>query len=167
MEPNLGYIEALAGHTSNPKDPREGGYPLLIGDEDLTVSTCELRIKAQFEQWVRKGSLAAATDAENMGNRFEADRIRSLYMKEFGLGWYSWGPKGVKIDAAKYTGSGYTYLLYLLLRRCHPQITEDKVDKLIELNTEECRKAVDWALGNSPAPKVNQPEGQPTTLASV
>lgn len=150
---HLGYTEALGAAADNPPDPRQSGFQLLIaGKPEHTVSTCEAAIKSQFERWVRNGARAAATDAENSGDWFEASRLRSLYAHEFQMGWYSWKSGGRKVIAARNSFEGNSYLLYLLIRRCEPRITEEEVDELMFVDQAECRVALEWALGNSPPP---------------
>lgn len=162
---HMGFAEGLGGAADNPPDPRVSGYQLLIGDlPEHTVSTCEQGIKAQFEQWVRRGARAAASSAENDGDWFEASRLRSLFQHEYTLGFYSWG--GRKCLAARQIFEGKSYLLYLLIRRCEPRITEEEVDRLMITDMRECGEAVQWSLGNSPPPPRRTRAGETTTTAA-
>ncbi len=168
---HMGYAEALGSAASNPADPRSVGYSLIVKDKEYTVSSCELGIKAQYEQWVRRGARMAATQADEDGDTYEADKLRSLFTTEFALGYYSWGRDGRKITAARRTDPGLRYLLFLLVRRCHPKVTEQDVDWLVDNDVRECLAALEWSLGNSPPPPkntqtagVNQTTRTPTTI---
>lgn len=166
---HLGFSEALGAAASNPPDPRQAGYALEVaGFPERTVATCEQGIKAQFEQYVRKRARAAATDAEQAGDWFEASRLRALYTHEFALGWYSWTEDGRNVLAFRNTGAGNSYLLYLLIRRCDPRVSQEDVDRMFYTDIPECQRALEWALGNSPPPprKTTAGASQPTTTTT-
>ncbi len=43
---------------------------------------------------------------------------------------------------------GARYLFFLLLRRCHPDMTEGMANQIADGNPEEFLASIGWALGN-------------------
>src|SRR5215831_5074948 len=102
---NPGYLESLGPHATNPALPRGTGEDLTIfwpcaacggrrADASgpcpgckgtgrsaevrarYTVPPCEFRIKAQFEQWLRRNARAAVQVAEAEDGPEEGARLR-------------------------------------------------------------------------------------------
>ena len=117
---------------------------------EWTISSCENRIKAQFEQWIRRRARQAIDEADASGDSEEAGALRSVYMADIGAGHYSWEGKHCR-NALRDT-YGIRHLLFLLLRRCHPEIKEDEVGWIFRANARGCALALRWALGNSFSP---------------
>lgn len=149
-EPVIGWSEGLGGEATNPIHPRTTGEKLFIDDEEYTVPTCENGIKAQFEDWVRGNTLREIARIDRTDSE-EADRMRSAYNGDVGAGYYTWDGKHVR--RARLDWPGYMHLLYLLLRRCHPNITKEKVGELMEKAPRDCGHCISWALGNARRPK--------------
>jgi hypothetical protein len=145
-EPGLGYVEALGEAATNPSNPRTTGEELFALGQWWRVASCELRIRAQFEGWVRRGAKKAISDAEMEDGPEEAGAMRSAYQAALGAGHYSWD--GRYCRSARGDLPGIRYLLYLLIRRCHPDVTESQVEAMFSENPRGCGMALRWALGN-------------------
>lgn len=124
---------------------------------EWTVAPCEARLKAQFEQWVRKSAKRAIADAELEDGPEEAQKQRDAYQASYGAGHYTW--EGRHCRNARGDLPGIRYLLYLCLHRCHSEITELQVNALFEDNPRGCGLCFAWALGNSEAPPVTETDG--------
>lgn len=149
-EPNLGWTEALGEHGSNPAAPRASGDTLLALGREWQVSSLENRIKAQFEQWVRKSALATISEIEAEQGADAAAQFRASYMGDRGAGHYNWD--GRYCRSARGDVGGIVHLLYLLLRRCDPGVTPDKAEAIFSDNPKGAALAIGWAVGNSKAP---------------
>ncbi len=147
QEPNAGWTETLGSEASSPPAPRTSGDQLFALGEWWTVSSCENRIKAQVEQWVRRNAKRAIAEE---GNPEEANALRSAYMADYGSGHYNWDGRHVR--SARGDLPGLRYLLFLLLKRCHPDMTEAKAEAIFRDNPQGCGAAIGWALGNASAP---------------
>lgn len=154
VTPNpVGYSEALIGEVSNPETPRKSGHKLHALGKEWTMSSCELRIKAQFEEKVRGDARKMISEIANTGDVEEASLMRSVYMADYGAGHYSWDGKYIR--SARGDMPGMRYLTFLLLRRCHPEITLEIATKIVQENPLEVGMGIAWALGNSQAPSSN------------
>jgi hypothetical protein len=80
----------------------------------------------------------------------EAQAMRTSYLSARAAGNYNW--QGSAWRAAVTDIPGARYLLFLLLRRCHPTMTPDKAEQIFKGNPSECTAAINWALGNEAAP---------------
>lgn len=185
---NVGWTEALGEHASNPDEPRKVGNTLhtfgpLPGlpkpaEREWTVSDIEKRIKAQFEMKVRSDALKA-TKAVDLLDVDEADNMRRVFNKDYGDGLYNWedsitDPKNY-ITQKRASVVGALYLMYLLLRRCHPDMTEQLAKAICVENPRDWMRVYCWALGvpvpkrieelaegepkNRPAPQKGHPNG--------
>ncbi len=157
---NPGYTEALGEHASNPPTSRSSGHPLIALGETWTVSSCELRIMAQFEQWVRANAMRVIRDLE-MGedcSQADADRMRSSYIGDLAAGHYNWDGKYCRNARADVPGA--TQLLYLLIRRCHPKVDIRKVEDIFNDNVKGSALAIGWAMGNSRSPARTRKPGR-------
>lgn len=152
-----GFTEALGEHASNPRQPRTSGEPLVALNEDWTVAPCEQRIKAQFEQHTRARALRVIYTLESEAGSEEADRMRSVFLADRMAGHYDWDGKHCR--ELRTTQAGFVHLLFLLLRRCHPQMTEDKARAILEDNPKGAIAAVGWALGNVGTPATTGANG--------
>lgn len=142
-EPNVGWTEALGEHAGNPKEPRSGGGCLFALGKQWTVASDEARIKAQFEQAVRARALQACF---NEPNEERQRRMLSAYLGDLGGGAYNWD--GAHCRKATEDLPGMHLLLYLLLRRCHQEVTEQDVAWMFDDSTTACAESIRWALGN-------------------
>ncbi len=149
-EPILGWTEVLGEHAANPSNPQTVGDTIAALGREWTVSLCEMRIKAQFETWVRRNAKKAVAEAEMEEGPEEANHLRSAYLADLGAGHYSWDGRHVR--SARSDLPGLRYLVFLLLRRCHPSVTEAQVETIFEENARGCGISLRWALGNSKAP---------------
>lgn len=184
-----GMTEGLGEHASNPTNPRTSGWAVPVahcqscdwygppgsvvcvkceGDTEeveYTLTACENRIKAQFEQWVRKRAKRAFEVEDDV---MVADSLRSVYLSDFADGHYNWsGDQGGKYVAkALMSGPGFSYLVYLLLRRCHPKVDEKLAYRLADANTSGFALGFRWALGNSSAPADKDTTGAKAAVQS-
>lgn len=157
QEPKLGWSEALGEHASNPAIPKEMGVGTVVEEDGTTwkLSSCENRIKAQFEQWVRGNAEAAIAGLEDSNPEMYREWM-GAYLEARAAGSYNW--EGTACRKALRDMPGVKHLIYLLIKRCHPKITEAKVSELMRKCGAQCTAAVRWAMGNSQSPAAN---GQP------
>mgnify|MGYP001579592255 FL=1 len=122
-EPVIGWADALGADTENPPQARVHGRQLIEPDGTThIVSTCENRIKAQFELWVQNNSLRAIAQAEATGDLERAEKMMSAYTGDWGAGHYSWDGRYVR--RARFESlPGICHLVYLLMVRCSPDKT--------------------------------------------
>lgn len=146
QEPNLGWSESLGEHGTNPPNPRTNGDTLIALGREWTVSSLENRLKAQFEKWCRTNAKKAISEADMEDGPEEAGAMRSAYAAALGAGHYNWD--GRYCRSARGDLPGIRYLLYLLIRRCHPEVTEEQVEAMFQENPRGCGMALRWALGN-------------------
>ena len=177
----IGWTEALGASADNPKIPRASGESLYLirckqcdqyedpeaKDESehfpeevcpdcgtprtverYRCSSLETAIKGQFEQWVRDGAQQAIQEAMQAGDLDEADRMRSAYMAS--RHEYKWD--GKKVIDMRFSWLGVQYMAFLLLRRCHPKMTEEHAIKIVRANPRGWAMVYGWAQGNSRAP---------------
>ncbi len=159
-----GFTEALGEAASNPDTPRSSGEDLWAIGRWWKVASCEARIKAQFEQYVRRRAKESVKDAMSDGDNEEADKLRSSYQSDLAAGQYSWQDSelmGESIRKAITSVTGSAYLLFLLMRRCKPDITEETTNKIYKEHVADVVSAIRWALGNSSAPS-SQDGAKPT-----
>jgi len=162
VTPNpVGYSDALMGETSNPEVPRKSGHKVFALGKEWIISSCELRIKGQFEEKVRGDARKMISEVANTGDVEEASLMRSVYMADYGAGHYSWDGKFVR--SARGDMPGIRYLTFLLLRRCHPDITLETAIAISKEKPLEVVTGISWALGNSPAPSENDGAKNGTT----
>ncbi len=162
-EPGLGWADSLGPEVSNPATPRTSGetiYALVCkscqgekcekcddtGKQRWTVSPCENRIKGQFEEWVRSRARKCVAEVEDAGDILEADRMRDVYQVSYAAGHYAWDGKHTLTILKSMLG--YKYLLFLLLRRCHPDVTERQAGLIFAADMRQAMGAISWALGN-------------------
>jgi hypothetical protein len=145
-----GWTESMGSEATNPPHPRTSGETIFALGREWTVSSCENRIKAQFEQWVRRNAKKAIAEAEAEDGPEEADAQRSAYAAARGAGHYDWD--GRYCRNARGDLPGIRHLLFLLLRRCHPDITEEQTAAIFREAPKDCGLALRWALGNSESP---------------
>lgn len=163
----VGWTEALGEHGSFPTQPRTTGELLIALGREWTVSSDEARIKAAFEQWVRRNAKQAIRLAEEEDGPEEADSMRSVYAADIGSGHYTWDGRHIR-NALKDV-PGLRHFLFLCLVRCHPEMTEGMVASMFAESPKDCSLAIRWALGNlrSPARKTESSTGasdaRPTT----
>lgn len=144
----VGFKEALGAEGGNPSTLRRNGYTIhwTARDRQVLVSSCENGIKGQFEEWVQSN---ARLGIRRIRSDVEAAGYRDAYNAAFGAGSYTWTGKHCR--AARGDQPGVTHLLYLLVRRCQEDFTEEDALALYEDETEQVYDAVGWALGNSRA----------------
>ncbi len=142
--------EILGEHTDSPPEPRRGDLVVALGKEWF-VSPLEQRIKGQFERWLCGNAVKAIADAEEDGLHEEAQRMRVQYMNARSAGSYSWN--GDIWRAAMSDIPGSHQLFYLLLKRCHPDMTEFQAMAIMRDKPKDAAQAVKWAMGNEQAPE--------------
>lgn len=152
-EPNLGWTEVLGSAATSPAEPRGAGYPLSALGQTWTVSSLELGLKAQFEQWVRGNALRNLRLLEQDATPEEANALRSTYLGDLAAGLFNFD--GRHCRTARGDLAGLQQLFLLVLKRCHPQVTIEQVGQMFHEDAFACGTALAWALGNSrtPAPR--------------
>jgi hypothetical protein len=173
---SMGSTEVLGEHASFPEEKRSSGeivYAQFDGKlYGFRFSSCEGRIKAAFEQWVRKNAILSIGE-DCMGNSEVEKRMLEVYQEARAAGKYNWRPQdkyslaGSAIREALSSTNGAFYLAYLLISRCkHPKeteewlatsqykgdITEQLAEDIFARSAAAVRFAIMYALGNSPAP---------------
>ena len=160
-EPNVGWTEALGEEGTYPPQPRGTGESLFVLGREWKLSSCESRIKAQFEQWVRSNAKRSLAALEREFSPEEANALRSTYIGDLSAGHYNWDGRHVR--SARGDMPGLVHLTYLLLLRCHPKITEEQVRAMYLADPVACGMSLRWALGNSTA--AGKPKENPQTVA--
>ncbi len=148
-EPPIGWTEALGPHASNPPEPRTVGYQVVSLDHTWTTASCEHGLKAQFEMYVRSGAAEAIRDMMRI-DPDEAERMRSTYLADFSAKKYKWGGKAV--EEVRRSPRGMEYYFFLMVRRCHPEVTEQQATKIMEGNIQGCLEAMIWSYSGNPPP---------------
>ncbi len=163
MEPNLGVSEILGQHTDNPEDPRSGENFVVSIGQTWEVPPLEQGIKGQFEQWMRKNIIQGIAECEADGMIAEAAAMRTAFLTARAAGNYNWQGSAWRASVTDIPGS--RYLFYLLLRRCHKEMTLELTHKIFKGNPKGSTDAINWALGNEVAPQVGaNRNGQPAMV---
>lgn len=140
-----GWNEVLGASAGNPQQPRTTGYSFTSLEREWTVASCEARIKAQYEEGCQRWARESYKKVEQ-ADMEEAAAMRSEYIADYGAGRYTWD--GRYCLKSRTTMKGAHYLFFLLLRRCHPDVTEQTAKQVAEGNPEEFLMSIGWALGN-------------------
>lgn len=154
QHPEVGWTEALGAHAQPQLSQASMANDTLHALElDWHVSGDEGWVKAQFEQWVRRGAKQAITEADSGDMPEEAALMRSAYSADFGKGFYGWD--GRHCRDARGDVPGLRRLLYLLLYKHHHEgskqpVTEVMVEDMFAENLSVCVSTVMVALGNFP-----------------
>lgn len=152
-EPNIGYSEALGEHAANPAAPSEVAADVVhaLGHE-WKVAPMEQRIKAQFEQKVRREAVAAIDEVEAEGNPERSRKMMAAYISERSAGAYNWD--GSACRAARGELTGLYHLFYLLLRRAGSVADGDEATavEVFKANPTRAVQAIHWAVGNEVQP---------------
>lgn len=147
-ETPLGYGEALGAAADNPPTPRQSGHRVRTLGREWSVATCEMRIKAQFEQWVRD-AVEADIDRAEATNPDRARRKEAVYQESLAAGRYTWN--GSAVRSALTDTNGLVHLFYLLVRRCHPEFTPAMAHAAYLEDGRAVGRAIAWSLGNGRA----------------
>jgi hypothetical protein len=158
---NQGRTEVLGEHATNPASPRQSGEHIAALGRDWVVSDLEGRIEAQFEQWVRGRAMQVVEGEPNpeLGNR-----LMSVYMADRAGGHYNFDGRHCRSALADLPGM--RYLLFLLLRRGQPDVTEKMAGAIMDEAPRQAGVAVGWALGNSRGRGKEQDPGAAGTTAA-
>ncbi len=151
---SVGWTEALGEAASTPLVPRTSGDTILALGREWKVSSIEKRVKAQFEQWVRLGARRAIQEADEEVGTEEAAAMRSTYQADWGAGFYTWTGRHCRRALADIPG--IRHLMYLLIKRCHPEVTEELVSQMSDDNPREFGDAFRRSLGNLQALEASQ-----------
>ncbi len=158
-EVKMGRKEILGEHCDNPEQERKNGFLLKSLDEDFTVSSCEGRIQGQFEDWVQKNVIQLIDKHKN--TQF-GERLRRDFAKDYSAGKYFWPDNwsiynsGEHIRTALDDAPGTVELLYLMLKRCHKDMTREKAARIFRDNPDGVTLAMNWAMGNPNSSAPNQ-----------
>ena len=152
-EPKLGYSDVLGEHANNPPEPRQVGEKVYALDQWFTISSDEMRLKAQFEEWLRKQALQGIKEIYESFGMEDGAAARDTYVSDRASGYYNWGGKYC-IKALR-DAPGILHQAFLFLRRCHPDITEKTVMLIIKENGVGLGAAMNVAMGNWDTPPSN------------
>ncbi len=163
-QPEVGWAEALGSATDNPPNPTSNGWALYHKDkktgtdEKYIVPALENRHKGQFELWVRGEHLKSISEITDEVMREE---MMSSYRADFANGHYKWDDNfdGKHVKSSRKSVKGALQLLYILMRRAKPDLTEDKAFEVFAGNTEAAVTAYRWAMGNWQAPTTESGAG--------
>jgi hypothetical protein len=125
-------------------------------ESEWIVSCDEARLKAQFEQWVKKRAMLVIAELEGEN----PDMVRSMqaaFIADRAAGAYTWD--GAACRGARADLPGLKHLFFLLLRRCHPDLTQGQSDKMFARSPAQAAFCMRWALGNPVSPS-NRTEGK-------
>jgi len=142
-----GWNDALGEHASNPSNPRTTGFVVNSLGADWRFSSCENRIKGQFEEELCRRALAHLRQDRRELSEEESDKQLSIFMADRAAGHYSWDGKYGR--GARNDWPGIFLKAYLLLRRCHPDMTLEQAEAIVRDNLKETGEAFRWAEGNS------------------
>ena len=167
-EPAIGWEETLGQHANMPEQSRQLGFEIEALGEKWRVATAENLIKAHFENWVKNAARKELLEMNTGANQEESKNNTAAYLGSQSS--YRWD--GRFIREALQDLPGIQHYLYLILRRCHKDMTPDMAAEIWEDNPAGCGKAVAWSLGNSKSPAkkpgrtatVNQPAEDEETM---
>lgn len=152
----IGLLETMGEQAAMPAKPKGTGWKIEALDKEWLVSSCELRIKALFEKFVREQAISNINKIEDANIQ---DNLMSRYLERLSAGAYNWEAEdaydecGSAIRASLKEAKGLVYLFYLLLKRNHPEITVALAKRIMKAAKENSVSlAIQWALGNSSAP---------------
>ena len=129
---------------------------LPAGDKTYLVSACTKRVQSDFQEWLKERAKREVLNIPQLS----PDQVGTALAKiaqDASAGVYGWnGPAGLK---ARGTYDGISQLLYLLLRRDQPQITEEEVEDILELHTSAAADAVKEAIDRGNRRSATPPAG--------
>lgn len=151
-EPNLSINEVLGEYTNNPKEDKQSGFPVHIKNEKkeptgevIYVSSLEQRIKAQYEIWMLKEASREVEEMESiLSNPESMTHYRAAFLKEKAEGKYKWDGENTRSSLRSI--KGIMHLVFLLVSRCHRDMTKERLLVYIRDNQEQFRKALEWAM---------------------
>lgn len=156
--PEGGWSEGLGEHAANPPTPTIVGETVTALGKEWTVGRWENRLKAQFEKKIQSKAMSAIADMEGAVHPDTLKKYMSAYLSDRSAGAYTWGAQdkstaaGSAIRLAISEIEGLQYALFLMLRRAHPDMTEQKA-KAIFCDAPLATSSAIWlALGNEQAP---------------
>lgn len=152
-EPNVGFSEALGEHASLPPIPREVAADVVVAfDKEWKVSPLEQRIKALFEQEIRKNAILAVQEVEELGNPELSRKMMSAYIADRSSGAYNWD--GSVCRTSRGDLPGLRHLFHLLLARCGSVDKDDRAtsEAVFNANPKAAVTAIHWAVGNEVSP---------------
>ncbi len=170
-EPEAGWSDVLGANVTNPPTERVSGETVFSLDQEWRVSSDETRIKAQYELWIRRNALLAVEDAARELDADSAALYRSAYLEDRAAGAYNWPEKRGRTNIGRAVRKslsdlpGQHYFFYLLLRRCHREMTEELSARIYEGNRMGAATAIGWALGNFGTPAAPPAAGAKTDPA--
>lgn len=172
-----GRSDILGEYAVNPPVPASGfgGQTIATGwcskcrvvrpvGEELDCPTCGCQTKvrewrcsaledaltAQFEDEVRRRARRAYVDIQRSDPEGAAD-LRSAYTSDFSAGAYNWDDEGANatnhVRTARTKTWGALYLLFLLMRRCDPSVTEKQAREVWLASPDDAMRVYLWALG--------------------
>lgn len=156
----IGIAEKLGAHVQNPNEEGAAETVVKSGGEEYRMSFLEQRIKGQLEKWLVGNAVKSIADCESLAESAtdqdqklvylrEADKQRSMFMDKRSAGVYNW--MGSVCRQALCDVPGTAQLIYLFLKRCHKDMTEEQAYLAYMGNRKDFNAAVFWALGKEVA----------------
>ncbi len=156
----VGIADKLGAHIQNPSENGTAETVIVSGGKEYRMSYLEQRIKAQHEQWLIRNSIKSITDCEALAADTvdqdqkiiylrEAEKQRSMFMDKRSAGLYSWMGSACRQSLTDVPGT--VHIVYLLLKRCHSDITEEEAYLAYMANRKDFNAAFFWALGKEVA----------------
>lgn len=136
----VGWSDALGANIANPPVGSPVGEAIPFEGAVYLASPVNQSIRGQFEQYVRRNALEAIAEVQGMVHPDEAKKWMSCYIEDRAAGAYSWGDKnlndtgqnGSAIRKALGDIPGTQYLFFLVLKACHPDMTQEKALKIFK-----------------------------------
>ncbi len=163
----VGIADKLGSHIQNPPQNGAAEQVVFSKGEEYPISYPEQRIKGQFEQWLIRNELKGIMDIQALGEQEqdeqqkivyfkEADRQRAVMSANRSAGKYNW--MGDFCRAAWFDIPGQSHMVFLLIRRCKPEITQDEAYLAYMNNRKDFESAMWWALGKDMPPLGGAPK---------
>ena len=152
----IGVAEKLGPYTANPSENGAAETLVVSLGKECRVSYLEQRLKGQYEQWLMENEIKGivACDALAISEeeksfkesyRREADKQRDVFAKNRSAGKYRW--MGEICRNSWGDVPGIVQMVYLLLRRCQKDVTQEEAYDLYMNNRKDFEAAMWWALG--------------------
>lgn len=139
------------------------GAPIRLpaGDKTYLLSVCTKRVQTDFQEWLKERAKREVLTIQELS----PDQVGMALAKiaqDAAAGVYAWnGTAGLK---ARSTWEGIAQVLYLLLRRNHPEIQPggDEIEQIMEEHTESAAAAIKESIDRG-----NRKSAAPTPAAAA
>jgi hypothetical protein len=135
------------------------GFEYRVPDTETVyrLAPWTFEIRGYFEQYVQRAVLEAANLLDR-SNPAAADAARARIVADIGLGLYAWGSDNISkaLDARQHI----QYIIYLQIKKNHPEVTLDLVKKLYLADLRGLSQAALLANGIPIDPEKKEEEGE-------